>query len=198
MRERLWGLAHTIAADLVVHHHTLDGYGNKKHPIGNELEKTTHHVINNASGFDDVLNWLYTRMAYANYFERSKQTIRQLAIVYAVIDKLKDTVREDEFARVLGWIARLMKYYAEYEDEARPLVNRYSSFVPEPPPLEPAKKPTVPVKVESMLRPESEETRKVAEDIFSQLQKRWQKTQEDDDAEEQHKLRNRHERRRRK
>lgn len=165
--DRLWTTVKKMAAELVVHHKdTFDA---------NLIEKTMHHIINTDSTIDEIRTWLNVQMQYANYFERSLQTRSQLATTLALIEEFNERgVAERELAEVLGWTVRLIRYYAQWTVEARSIVPKQSLFVPALPDLVTVSFPRLPSRNEAILRPRSAATTAAAEDLFSQLQARWQ------------------------
>lgn len=175
MRESLWEIVHMIAAELVVYHQDTSDV--------NLIEKTMHHIVNNDPDINDIRAWLDAQMRYAEYFERSRQTRPQIATTLALVDEIaNDVASMDELAEILGWIARLVKYYDRNHTKARKVVPQQNLFVPEPPPLVAAKRPVVPKAMEPLLLPENEKTKAEAEDMFSQLQARWQQAQANEDG----------------
>jgi hypothetical protein len=176
MRERLWATVHKIAAELVVYHKTTSDV--------NLIEKTMHHIINTKSDIGEVREWLNAQMKYAEYFERSKQSRPQLATTLAVVDEYTDqVVSMDELAEALGFTVRLVRYYVQRRGEAQKLVPSPTLVVPDPPALAPVRRPVSSTKDSAILRPESKETSKAAEDIFGKLQSMWQQNEAEDEEE---------------
>ena len=159
-----WNTVYRLASELVVLHQTS----------ANEVEKVARAIRSGRLGPEEASAWLDARVRYATYFSRSRRSVAHIWTIKALVELLVHDAQGDmrRVAEMLGWVARLMRYYQHQSLDRRQIERNRLLHVPEIP-RGPAPQKRRPRRTAPEI-PAPREPSQEALDLWEQLRRHWE------------------------